>query len=318
MYKAVIFDFDGTICDTGEGIMKSAKYALEKSNIPCGEWSSLTYFIGPPLFVTFQEKFGASAPEAEELVKKFRQRYSEVGLFESKLYDGVKELISNLKKNGLKIGLASSKPQKYVETLLTKYSLISYFDSICAVSFQADCESKENIISRCLKDLDLKSNEVVVVGDTKYDIDGARANRIDGVGVMWGYGNKFEFIEAGAKFIAQKMQDVESVAYGIFEQQERQEKIYEGKIISLFNDEVQLINGKISRREYVTHPGGVGVIGLTDDDEVILVRQHRYAYRETILEIPAGKVEKGETDSLEVAKREFREEAGAIAEKYVF
>ncbi len=130
MYKAVIFDFDGTICNTGEGIMKSAKYALDNANINCGEWNTLSFFIGPPLFVTFQERFGVSAPEAEELVRKFRQRYSEIGLFESELYDGIKEVIYNLKKNGIKIGLASSKPIKYVETLLNKYSLISYFDSI--------------------------------------------------------------------------------------------------------------------------------------------------------------------------------------------
>lgn len=96
-YKAVIFDFDGTICDTGEGILKSAKYALDYYNIEAPEYTELTFFIGPPLLVTFQEKFGVDANMADKLVKKYRERYTNKGLLESELYDGIKELFQSSK-----------------------------------------------------------------------------------------------------------------------------------------------------------------------------------------------------------------------------
>ena len=298
-YKAVIFDFDGTICDTGEGILKSAKYALDYYNIEAPEYTELTFFIGPPLLVTFQEKFGVDANMA--------------GLLESELYDGIKELLSKLKKENIKLGIASSKPQDYVEALLDHYGVKSYFDVICGVTFSADCESKANIISRCIKELDTQGNETLMVGDKKYDIDGAKANMIDSVGVMWGYGSRVEFASAGAKFIAEKIDDVFAIALGYFEQTQDVQGIFSGRIIDVHKDTVMLVDGDIADREVVDHPGGVGIIGLTEDNEILLVRQFRYPYKETIYEIPAGKLEKGE-DPKEAGIREFSEECGAEAE----
>lgn len=312
-YKGIIFDFDGTICDTGEGILKSAKYALDAFGYDCPDYKELTYFIGPPLLVTFQEKFGADPMRADELVKKYRERYTNTGIFESELYDGIKELLISLRKDNIKIGIASSKPKYYIEMLLDHFGIKSYFDAICGVSFTADCESKANIISRCAKELELAGNELLMVGDKKYDIDGAKANIIDSVGVMWGYGTKFEFIEAGAKFIADKIPDIESIALGFFEQTEEVQGIFSGNIITVHNDTVSLVDGTQANREVVDHPGGVSVAGLTENNEIILVRQFRYPYRETIYELPAGKLEKGE-DIKEAAMREFKEECGAVAE----
>lgn len=315
-YNAVIFDFDGTICDTGEGILKSAKYALDAFGYKTpDDYHVLTCFIGPPLLVTFQEEFGADANQAEELVKKFRERYTNIGLYESELYDGVKELLARLKDDGIKIGIASSKPQAYVEKLLEKFNVIKYFDSICAVSFTADCETKASIISRCLAELDAKGNEAIVVGDRKFDIEGAKSNYIDSVAVLWGYGNKIEFAEAGAKFIVEKVDDIESVALGFYEQTEETKGIYNGNIITVHEDIVTLVDGTQAKRELVDHPGGVAVVGLTDNNEILLVRQFRAPYKETIYEIPAGKLEKNE-DVREAGIREFREECGACAEVF--
>ena len=256
-YKAVIFDFDGTICDTGEGILKSAKYALDYYNIEAPEYTELTFFIGPPLLVTFQEKFGVDANMADKLVKKYRERYTNKGLLESELYDGIKELLSKLKKENIKLGIASSKPQDYVEALLDHYGVKSYFDVICGVTFSADCESKANIISRCIKELDTQGNETLMVGDKKYDIDGAKANMIDSVGVMWGYGSRVEFASAGAKFIAEKIDDVFAIALGYFEQTQDVQGIFSGRIIDVHKDTVMLVDGDIADREVVDHPGGV-------------------------------------------------------------
>lgn len=312
-YKAVIFDFDGTVCDTGEGILKSAKFALDYYNIEAPEYEKLTCFIGPPLLITFQEDFGADAALADKLVKKFRERYTNKGILESHPYDGIKELVLRLKNEGIKLGIASSKPIDYVEALLDRDGLKQYFDSICAVSFSADCESKANIISRCIKELDVSGNETLMVGDKKYDIEGAKANLIDSCGVLWGYGSRMEFAQANAKFVAEKTDDIYSIALGYFEQTDEAQPIFAGRIITVHNDKVTLVDGTHAEREVVDHPGGVGIIGLTEENEVLLVRQFRYPYKETIYEIPAGKLEKGE-DAREAGIREFEEECGAKAE----
>lgn len=316
MYKSVIFDFDGTICDTGEGIKKSAKYALDAFNIPSDDWQTLDCFIGPPLLVTFQEQFNQSAADADLLVQKFRERYTNTGIYECELYNGIKQLLINLKVDGIKIGIASSKPQVFVETLLNKFAIAKYFDSVCATSFAADCESKQNIIARCLKELETEPKDALMVGDRFYDIDGAKADMVDGAGALWGYGSKFEFIECGAKYIVDKVEDIESIALGLYERTEKVNGIYNGRVLTMHVDDVLLCNDQKANRECVDHPGGVAVIGLTDDDMVVLVRQFRYPYKETIYEIPAGKLEKGE-DPFEAGKREFKEETGGVAEEYI-
>ena len=316
MYKSVIFDFDGTICDTGEGVKKSAKYALDAFNIPSDDWQTLDCFIGPPLLVTFQEQFNQSAADADLLVQKFRERYTNTGIYECELYNGIKQLLINLKDDGMKIGIASSKPQVFVETLLNKFAIAKYFDSVCATSFAADCESKQNIIARCLKELETEPKDALMFGDRFYDIDGAKADMVDGAGVLWGYGSKFEFIECGAKYIVDKVEDIESIALGLYERTEKVNGIYNGRVLTMHVDDVLLCNDQRANRECVDHPGGVAVIGVTDDDMVVLVRQFRYPYKETIYEIPAGKLEKGE-DPFEAGKREFKEETGGVAEEYI-
>ena len=316
MYKSVIFDFDGTICDTGEGVKKSAKYALDAFNIPSDDWQTLDCFIGPPLLVTFQEQFNQSAADADLLVQKFRERYTNTGIYECELYNGIKQLLINLKDDGMKIGIASSKPQVFVETLLNKFAIAKYFDSVCATSFAADCESKQNIIARCLKELETEPKDALMVGDRFYDIDGAKADMVDGAGALWGYGSKFEFIECGAKYIVDKVEDIESIALGLYERTEKVNGIYNGRVLTMHVDDVLLCNDQKANRECVDHPGGDAVTGVTDDDMVVLVLQLRYPYKETIYEIPAGKLEKGE-DPFEAGKREFKEETGGVAEEYI-
>lgn len=316
MYKAVIFDFDGTLCDTGIGVKKSAKYALDAFGIPCPDWEELDFFIGPPLLVTFQERFNQSVADADKLVHKYRERYTNIGLYESEFYEGIEDLLIRLKDAGIKTGVASSKPVKYILDLLDKYNLTKRFDSICGVSFNADCESKQSIINRCLDELGVENRSAIMVGDRFYDIDGAKANNMDSIGVLWGFGNKFELIESGAKYIADKVDDIESIALGLYERTDNVKGIFSGNVITVHVDDVSLCDDSTSERECVDHPGGVAVIGLTDNDEVLLVRQFRYPYKETIYEIPAGKLEKGE-DPLDAGKREFKEECGAIADEYI-
>ncbi len=316
MVKAVVFDFDGTLCDTGVGVKKSAKYALDAFGIKAPEWEELDFFIGPPLLVTFQERFNQSVTDAEKLVKKYRERYTNIGLYESEFYDGIPQLIKDLKSQGFKLGIASSKPINYIEELLIKADLQSYFDYISAVSFNADCESKQSILERCLNELGVEPSEAIMVGDRFYDIDGARGAGVDSVGVLWGFGSKFELIESGATYVVDKIQDIESIALGMYERTENVQGIHNGRVLNFHVDDITLCNGEKATRECVDHPGGVGIIALTDDECVYMVRQFRYPYKESIYEIPAGKREKGE-DPLETGKRELQEECGIVAENYI-
>ncbi|MBR1530868.1 MAG: HAD-IA family hydrolase [Eubacterium sp.] len=315
MAKAIIFDFDGTVCDTGEGIKKSAAFALNSIGIETPDIDELGYFIGPPLLVTFQEKFRKTPQEADELVKKFRERYSEIGLFESHLYDGIHDLLKSLRNDGFKLGIASSKPQLFIEKLLSHFDIADMFDCVCGVTFQADCEPKPSIIARCAKELGTDTTDIIMVGDTQYDIDGAKENELRSIGVTWGYGTKFELIESGADFILDAPQDVEAVALDLYEHTDRVNGIFSGKVLTVHHDDITLCNGNQAKRECVDHPGGVAVIGLTDEGEVLLVRQFRYPYKEIIFEIPAGKLEKDE-DPFEAGVREFKEECGAVADNY--
>ena len=316
MVKAVVFDFDGTLCDTGVGVKKSAKYALDAFGIKAPEWEELDFFIGPPLLVTFQERFNQSVTDAEKLVKKYRERYTNIGLYESEFYNGIPQLIKDLKSQGFKLGIASSKPINYIEELLIKADLQSYFDYISAVSFNADCESKQSILERCLNELGVEPNDAIMVGDRFYDMDGARGAGVDSVGVLWGFGSKFELIESGATYVVDKIQDIESIALGMYERTENVQGIYNGRVVNFHVDDITLCNGEKATRECVDHPGGVGIIALTDDEYVYMVRQFRYPYKESIYEIPAGKREKGE-DPLETGKRELQEECGVVAENYI-
>ena len=316
MVKAVVFDFDGTLCDTGVGVKKSAKYALDAFGIKSPEWEELDFFIGPPLLVTFQERFNQSVTDAEKLVKKYRERYTNIGLYESEFYNGIPQLIKDLKSQGFKLGIASSKPINYVEELLIKADLQTYFDYISAVSFNADCESKQSILERCLNELGVEPNDAIMVGDRFYDMDGARGAGVDSIGVLWGFGSKFELIESGATYVVDKIQDIESIALGMYERTENVQGIYNGRVVNFHVDDITLCNGEKATRECVDHPGGVGIIALTDDEYVYMVRQFRYPYKESIYEIPAGKREKGE-DPLETGKRELQEECGVVAENYI-
>lgn len=316
MVKAVVFDFDGTLCDTGVGVKKSAKYALDAFGIKSPEWEELDFFIGPPLLVTFQERFNQSVTDAEKLVKKYRERYTNIGLYESEFYNGIPQLIKDLKSQGFKLGIASSKPINYVEELLIKADLQTYFDYISAVSFNADCESKQSILERCLNELGVEPNDAIMVGDRFYDMDGARGAGVDSVGVLWGFGSKFELIESGATYVVDKIQDIESIVLGMYERTENVQGIYNGRVVNFHVDDITLCNGEKATRECVDHPGGVGIIALTDDEYVYMVRQFRYPYKESIYEIPAGKREKGE-DPLETGKRELQEECGVVAENFI-
>ncbi|MCC8022280.1 MAG: HAD hydrolase-like protein [Clostridiales bacterium] len=208
-YQTVLFDFDGTLCDTGEGVLKSAKYALDAFGIPAPGWEELRFFVGPPLIDSFQRYEGVGPEEAACLVEKYRERYRETGLLESRLYDGVPELLGELKENGVKLGLASSKPIAFIETLLDHFQIRSCFADVSGVGFAHVSAPKSEIIRAALRRLDCRRLEsAVMVGDRYFDIDGANEAGVDSIGVLYGYGSGGEFAAHGATYTVSHARDI--------------------------------------------------------------------------------------------------------------
>ena len=208
-YQTILFDFDGTIYDTVEGITKSIQYALEKHGRKSG-LEELRCFAGPPLVDKFIEVFGVSQEEGEMLVRDFRERYAPVGIYESAPFPGIETLLKHLKDAGLQIGLATSKPQVMAELLLQNSHLIQYFDVITGSGMGANNEAKWQIVSRAMRECKADPSRTVLVGDTRYDAEGAAKCGIPCIGAAWGYGEKEELEKAGILYLAKDIQDLEN------------------------------------------------------------------------------------------------------------
>lgn len=194
-YKSLFFDLDGTLTDSSEGITKCAQLALRHFGIPAEDLSALRVFIGPPLRESFP-KFGVPETQVEEAVEVFRSRYNVVGKFENRPYDGIRELLENLKQEGYRLFVATSKPEVTAKEILQKFDLTKYFELICGATMDGQRDSKESVIQYLLSQID--GENALMIGDTAYDVNGANVFGIPALGVTWGFGSREEMMEAGA------------------------------------------------------------------------------------------------------------------------
>lgn len=199
--KYLFFDFDGTLYDTVEGITKCVQYALRKRGMDA-ELEELRCFAGPPLDEMFQEKFGLTREDAEQAVRDFRERYVPIGLYESRAFPGMRGLLLSLREAGKKLGVSTSKPQVLAEELLEREGLLELFDVICGASGEGEGNAKWQVLQRAMDALGAGREESVLIGDTKYDVAGARRCGIPCIGVGYGYAAQGELEEAGACAIA--------------------------------------------------------------------------------------------------------------------
>lgn len=206
MQKAILFDLDGTLTDSGEGIINSVIPALEHYGIAIPPREELRVFVGPPLHDTFL-RFGVPADHLENATKIYRSRYIPIGKFENAPYPGIPELLEMLKSQGHKLFVATSKPEPMAVEILEHFDLAQYFDRICGASMDTSRSSKEAVIAYLLEQNGSAEN-MVMVGDTKYDVIGAKAHGIPTIGVSWGYGEIDEMMEAGAAAIAHTTQEL--------------------------------------------------------------------------------------------------------------
>jgi len=200
MKKTILFDLDGTLTDSGEGIIKSAAMVLEKYGLRVPTFQEMRVFVGPPLHETFH-KFGIPLDKCDDAVALFRTRYCTVGKFENIPYPGIRELLETLKAQGHRLFVATSKPEGMAIEVLEHFSLAKYFEIICGATLDRSRLEKSDVIAYLLRQAGTTEN-AIMVGDTVFDVTGAAAHGIPTIGVSWGYGSAEDMKKAGAKAIA--------------------------------------------------------------------------------------------------------------------
>ena len=195
MIRFVLFDFDGTLYDTVEGIARSAQYALNKLGVTA-ELEELRCFAGPPLVDIFMEKFAFSQEKAWEARGLFQERYLPIGVYESRPFAGMKEFLGALREAGLVLAVATSKPLPLCEKLLERSGMRGFFTEVCGSGLA--------LVSGGI-------SGIVVVGDTKYDVAGAHAAGIGCIGVRYGYAAPGELEEAGADAIVENLSELQKM-----------------------------------------------------------------------------------------------------------
>lgn len=213
MKKTVLFDLDGTLTDSGEGIINCATLALRHFGLPIPAYEDMRTFVGPPLRDSFI-RFGVPADQADEAIRVYRSRYIPTGMFENTPYPGIRELLEALRAEGYTLYVATSKPEEMSVTILKKFDLAKYFHRICGASIDSSRSTKDAVIAYLLESSGAKE-DMVMVGDTKYDILGAKAHGIPAIGVGWGYGKVEEMEEAGAVGIAETMDELIGLIRGM-------------------------------------------------------------------------------------------------------
>ena len=211
-YKAAIFDFDGTIADSGEGVINSVIYALKKYGIAENDREKLRYFIGPPLFDSFRDMYGVSDSDADRLIAYYRERYNVEGYLETRLYDGIQALLQKLRACGVKTAICSSKPEVFVEKISENLGILPYLDHISAVTFRDKNADKTPLLQKALRLCGIEDpRAAVMVGDRYFDTRAAAGLGVTAVGVTYGFGTREELQENGADYIADNTAQLETI-----------------------------------------------------------------------------------------------------------
>ena len=204
MTRSILFDLDGTLTDSGKGIMNCAIYTLEYYGLPIPSIEELRTIVGPPLHESFV-RFGVPESEAENAVAKYRERYVPIGAYENTPYPGIRELLERLKAEGHRLYVATSKPEGMSVDILKHFDLDRYFTRICGASMDTSRSTKDAVIAYLLTECGAQEN-AIMVGDTAFDVLGAKEHGIPTIGVSWGYGTVESMKQAGAAAIVNTME----------------------------------------------------------------------------------------------------------------
>ncbi|MBO4458322.1 MAG: HAD-IA family hydrolase [Butyrivibrio sp.] len=206
-YKNLLFDLDGTLTDSSEGITKCAIYAFEKMHMTPPDINELYTFIGPPLGYSFT-KHGVDEKDKDKAVAIYRERYSTIGKFENAPYPGMTELLKKLKDEGYKLYVATSKLEKLAVEVLDHFNMTEYFDEIAGSTKDGSREKKEDVIQYLLDKIGATKDGTVMIGDTNFDVLGAAELGIPCIAVTWGFGDNDEMKKAGAVALVSSMDEL--------------------------------------------------------------------------------------------------------------
>ncbi len=208
-YTYYLFDLDGTVTDSSLGITNSIYYALDKLGIPKPERKELYRFIGPPMVDSFQQFYGMTYDEAWHAIDLYREYYNDRGIFENHVYDGLPEVFQELRNRGKHLALATSKPEEYAVKIMDHFQVAPYFDVIAGAEMDYGRAEKKEVIFHALDELGVTDRSgVLMIGDRKQDVDGAKGAGVDCLGVLYGFGTREELEEAGADYIAETVEDI--------------------------------------------------------------------------------------------------------------
>ena len=212
--KNVLFDLDGTLTDPAEGITNALMHAQRRLGRPVSPREDLFVFIGPPLIETFMSEWGLSREESQQALVYYREHFGTKGLFENVPYEGIGDCLARLKEAGLRLFVATSKPEPLSLRILEHFDLIKYFEAVAGSTMDEQRTKKGEVIAYALKTFDLRPEETVMVGDRKHDVLGARENGVPCVGVLYGYGSRAELTEAGAAALAADLNQFTALLLG--------------------------------------------------------------------------------------------------------
>lgn len=207
MFNLILFDLDGTLTDSKVGIINCVKYALESFGIIENDEKRLNSFIGPPLYDSFRREYGFSHEEALLALKKYRERFEKIGIFENTIYDDTVKALTILKNSGKKLALATSKPYVYAERILKYFNIFDFFDYTAGADPDGSNGYKDEVIRKVLN-LAAPSDlsKTVLIGDRENDILGAKKCGISSIGIRCGYANENELENAGANYIFENLE----------------------------------------------------------------------------------------------------------------
>ncbi len=212
-YKYILFDLDGTITEPFKGISGGIIYALDKFGVEVPDNNTLRKFIGPPLRDSFRDFCGFTAEQSEEATTYYREYYSVNGLVENDIMPGMDVALRTLHKQGYKLYVATSKPEKYAKIILDNLGMLAYFDIVAGASFDGTRDKKELVIEYLLQQIKDKYEafdivQSIMVGDRHFDINGAKYFSMDSIGVTFGYGDYDELSRAGATYVIDTAQEL--------------------------------------------------------------------------------------------------------------
>jgi len=209
MYKNYLFDLDGTLTDSAQGIKNSIIYSLKKADLPVLPECILDKFIGPPLHESYAKYCNLDEEDADLLVKYYREYFKPYGLYENEVYPGIEALLKTLKEQGKTVLLATSKPEEFAKEILRHFGLDKYFDFVAGATMDEKRVRKADVIAYALESCHISNlSEVVMIGDREHDVLGAKENELDSIGVLYGYGNYEELKAAGANYIIEKPEEI--------------------------------------------------------------------------------------------------------------